>query len=184
MTDDETTGYADERRRLMVVLERERNQLIRNIETCRIRDIDRPFIGEWSLKDIVGHISSWEAEVVVSIRQVRDGQSPDLLRFAPSRVPEWNADHVERKRSLHFWDLFQQLQAGRKRLLEEVAQLTDEQIGADGAVAGLLLQATLDHDRHHWHDIAAKLAGMAGARAAERASIPAETAAASEERAN
>jgi len=181
MADDETTGYADERRRLLVALERERNQLIRNIETCRIRDIERPFIGEWSLKDIVGHVSSWEAEVIVSLRQLRDGKSPDLLRFAPDRVPEWNADHVERKRSLNFWDLYQQLISGRQRLLDEVAQFDDEAIGADGAVAGRLLRATLDHDRHHWHDIAANLAGMAGARAAERSSIPEDTAGVNEE---
>jgi hypothetical protein len=181
MADEETTGYADERRRLTVALERERGQLIRNIETCRIRDIDRPFIGDWSLKDIVGHVSSWEAEVIVSLRQLRDGKSPDLLRFAPSRVPEWNEDHVERKRSLHFWDLYQQLSDGRQRLVDEIAQLSDEAIGAEGSVAGRLLQATLDHDRHHWHDIAAKLAGMAGARSASGASIPAETAGVTDE---
>ena len=62
---DDMIGNADERRRLLGELELERNQLMRNIETCRIRDIDRPFIGSWSLKDIVGHIASWEAEVVI-----------------------------------------------------------------------------------------------------------------------
>ena len=176
MAEDDARSYADERRRLLNDLERERNQLIRNIETCRIRDIDRPFIGEWSLKDIVGHISSWEAEVIVALRQIHEGKQPDLLRFEPGRVDEWNRDHVERKRSLHFWDLYQQLKAGRDRLNDEIAQMSDDEIGADGSVAGRLLQATLDHDRTHWHDIAAKLAGMSGARAPRETSIPAETA--------
>ena len=63
---DDMIGNADERRRLLGELELERNQLMRNIETCRIRDIDRPFIGSWSLKDIVGHIASWEAEKVTA----------------------------------------------------------------------------------------------------------------------
>lgn len=174
MAEDDTRTYADERRRLLSDLERERNQVIRNIETCRIRDIERPFIGEWSLKDIVGHISSWEAEVIVALRQLAEGKQPDLLRFEPSRVAEWNRDHVERKRSLDFWDVYQQLKAGRERLHEEIARLSDEELGADGSVARRLLQATLDHDRTHWHDMAAKLAGMAGARAPAEVSIPAE----------
>ena len=54
--DDDARALVDERRRLLHELEVERNQLIRNIETCRIRDIDRPFIGDWSLRDIVGHV--------------------------------------------------------------------------------------------------------------------------------
>ena len=38
---ENTQNAAEERRRLLHELEVERNQLIRNIETCRIRDIDR-----------------------------------------------------------------------------------------------------------------------------------------------
>ncbi|MFN8616112.1 MAG: hypothetical protein U0837_03365 [Dehalococcoidia bacterium] len=39
MTDDDARVLTDERRRLMHELEVERNQLIRNIETCRIRGL-------------------------------------------------------------------------------------------------------------------------------------------------
>jgi hypothetical protein len=176
VAEEDIRSFADERRRLLNDLERERNQLVRNIETCRIRDIDRPFIGDWSLKDIVGHVSSWEAEVVVALRQIAEGKQPDLLRFEPGRVDEWNRDHVERKRSLNFWDVYEQLKAGRERLSDEIAQLSDEEIGADGSLSRRLLQATLDHDRTHWHDIAAKLAGMAAAKQPAAASIPEEAA--------
>lgn len=176
MSEDDVRTYADERRRILVELERERNQLVRNIETCRIRDIERPFIGDWSLKDIVGHVSSWEAEVIVAFRQLRDGQNPDLLRFDPARVDEWNRDHVERKRSLNFWDVYQQLRAGRERLLRQLSEMSDEDVGAEGTVGHRILQATIDHDRTHWHDIAAKLAGMPGARPPAEASIPADAA--------
>ena len=76
MADDDARNYGDERRRLLGELELERNQLIRNIETCRIRDIDRPFIGDWSLKDIVGHVVSWEAEYMGALRDIRSGNRP------------------------------------------------------------------------------------------------------------
>ena len=63
-------------------LDLEFHQVIRNVETCRIRDIERPFIGDWSLKDIVGHLASWEAEVVtLAARDLRDGRRPKILDF-------------------------------------------------------------------------------------------------------
>ena len=35
-----------------------------------------PFIGEWSLKDIVGHVATWEAEVVTALREFARGPPP------------------------------------------------------------------------------------------------------------
>jgi hypothetical protein len=176
---DDMPGSTDERRRLLHELEVERNQLVRNIETCRIRDIERPFIGEWSLKDIVGHVASWEAEVVAALRELREGVRPAVLDFDESRLDEWNRDHVERKRELNFWSVLEQLRAGRARLGEELDRFSDEELTADGSTSGLLVRSVIDHDLEHWHEIAAVLAGMEGARATRPISVPAETHAAS-----
>ena len=117
MPEDDPRTLADERRRLLSRLDVERNQLVRNIGFCRIRDIDRPFIGEWSLKDVVGHIASWEAEVVTALRELREGKRPRLLDFGSDAVDEWNNDHVGRKRDLDFSSVFDQLRGGRVRRL-------------------------------------------------------------------
>ncbi len=161
---DDTPGYADERRRLLHALDVERAQLIRNIETCRIRDIERPFIGDWSLKDIVGHVASWEAEVVAALRQLARGKQPALLDFDDPARDTWNRDHVERKRGLEFWNVIDQMKAGRERLLETLDEVSDEDLAADGSTYGRLVQSTIDHDREHWHGIAAALAGIEGSR--------------------
>jgi hypothetical protein len=172
---DDMPGRADERRRLLHQLEVERNQLTRNIETCRIRDIEHPFIGEWSVKDIVGHVASWEAEVVTALRELREGRRPALLDFEESNLDHWNQDHVERKRALNFWSILEQLRDGRQRLLEEIDRFSDEELTDDGSTAGLLVLSVIDHDREHWHEIAARLAGMAGVRHTGPVSVPAET---------
>lgn len=164
MVDDDSRTRADERRRLLGELELERNQLVRNIETCRIRDIERPFIGEWSLKDIVGHVATWEAEALTALRHLRAGLRPAILDIDRSEVDEFNADHVERKRDIDFWSIFEQLKGTRARLLDEIAEIDDETLVADGSVHAAIIRSVTDHDRHHWHDIAAKLAGMPGAR--------------------
>jgi hypothetical protein len=174
MSDDDARGRADERRRLLAELELERKQLLRNIETCRIRDIERPFIGQWTLKDIVGHVASWEAEVVAALREVREGRRPALRDFDRTKLDEWNQDHVERKRDLNFWSMLEQLRGGRARLLEELALVSDEDLTAEGSYFVRLVQSSVDHDRNHWHDIAAILAGMSGARHSGAQSVPEE----------
>lgn len=174
MVDDDIRSLADERRRLMSRLETERNQLIRNIETCRIRDIDRPFIGEWSLKDIVGHVASWEAEVVTALREQAEGRRPTLLRFELANLDEWNNDHVQRKRDLGFSSVFEQLRGGRVRLLEELATVPDDQLAVEQSIPHRLVLSVIDHDIEHWHEIAARLAGMEGVRRTGPTSVPEE----------
>jgi len=166
VSDDDVRARADERRRLLGELELERNQLVRNIETCRIRDIERPFIGEWSLKDIVGHVASWEAEFVSAVRDVRAGKPSPLKEFDESQRDHWNQDHVERKRDLNFWSVMEQLRGGRHRLLDELDGVSDEDLTAEDGEYTAIVRAAIDHDREHWHQIAAVLAGMAGVRKA------------------
>jgi len=174
VAEDDIRTMADERRRLLARLALERNQLLRNIETCRIREIDRPFIGEWSLKDIVGHIASWEAEVVAAFREERQGKRPALLDFDNATIDQWNHDHVERKRELNFWSVLEQLRGGRARLLEEIEQVSADEIATEDSIHNRLVLSVIDHDREHWHEIAARLAGMSGARHTGPQSVPEE----------
>lgn len=164
MGDDDVTTYSDERRRLLGELELERKQLLRNIDFCRIRDISRPFIGEWSLKDIIGHIASWEHEVVDAFRELRRSQRPGLLDFDEARVEGWNREQAEHKRELDFVTAVDQLNSGRENLLQQIASLADEELAAEGSFYANLIHSTIAHDRDHWHEIAAKLAGAQGVR--------------------
>ena len=164
MSDDDIRARADERRRMLNELELERNQLIRNIETCRIRDIDRPFIGEWSLKDIVGHVASWEAEYVAALRDVREGRKPRTDELGGDREESWNAEQVHSKRDSQFWDVLEQLNVGRAALLGALDEFSDDELTDEAADASRLVKELIAHDRRHWHEIAAKLAGLAGVR--------------------
>lgn len=164
MSDDDARVLTDERRRLMHELEVERNQLIRNIETCRIRDIERPFVDQWSVKDIVGHVASWEAEFILALREIRAGERPALLDLDANHRNQWNQDHVERKRDLNFWSVLEQLKGGRARLVEELTHFTDEELAAEDSHLGAIVRVATEHDREHWHRLAAHLAGLENER--------------------
>lgn len=176
MAEDDPRSLVEERRLIIGRLELEFNQLVRNVETCRIRDIDRPFIDEWSLKDIVGHVATWEAEVLKALRELREGRHPELFDFDESLLDHWNQDRVDRKRELGFQSVFEQLHGGHQRLLEEIELLSDDDVATIGSVHNKLIQGTIDHLVEHWHDIAAKLAGMEAARPVSPRAVPEETA--------
>ena len=162
--EEDSRSFSDERLRLLHEMEVERNQLVRNIETCRIRDIEHRFIDDWSLKDIVGHINSRESEVVAGFHDLKNGKPPESLDLDQERTNDWNQDHVERKRSIPFWSLYEQFHGGRERLLAEIGEVSDEDLGTEGSIHNQLARSVIDHDREHWHQIAAQLAGMGGVR--------------------
>ncbi len=176
MSDDDVTSLADERRRLFGELELERNQLLRNIDFCRIRDIEHPFIGEWSLKDIVGHIATWEAHIVTALGELAAGRRPELMDFQGGRLDVWNQDHVERNRSLDFGAVVAQLKDGRQRILDAASRIPDDELLTEGSVYLKLLRYLAAHDREHWHLIAAKLAGAPGVKRPVPVSLPEEIA--------
>ncbi|MCK9520560.1 MAG: hypothetical protein M0R74_16275 [Dehalococcoidia bacterium] len=173
MSDDNARTLADDRRRLLHEMEVERNQVWRNIEWCRIRDIDRPFVARWSLKDIVGHLTTHESEVVTAFRDLREGRRPTY--FDITDIDRWNHDHVERKQAVDFWSLLEQLRGSRTRLLEELALVSNEDLTNDATPENRLVRSVIEHDRAHWHEIAARLAGMEGARPASSERNPAAT---------
>ena len=164
MAENDTRTHADERRRLIGQLEKDRAQLLRNIETCRIRDIESPIVGEWSLKDIVGHISYWETTITVNLINLREGRdtSSQIFTISESELQLLNEENVSRRRPDLFWQLLDELNEGRGTLMSEVSLLTDNDLGEDGTKERDLVSAVFMHEREHWRLIAAYLAGLGG----------------------
>ena len=71
---------------------------------------------------------------------------------------------MERKRDLNFWSVLEQLRGGRVRLFEELPGSATTRSTTEDSVLNRLVPSVIDHDIEHWHEIAARLAGMAGVR--------------------
>ena len=98
MVENDTRTYSDERRRLIGQLEKDRAQLLRNIETCRIRDIETPIVGGWSLKDIIGHVVFWETQKTEQLTALREENKISFLKQTTEEVDELNKKNVLRRR--------------------------------------------------------------------------------------
>lgn len=159
MNADDIRVRADERRRLLAEFELERNQLVRNIETCRLRDITHPFIGSWSVLDIIEHVASTEAAATTSLRAFRGGAAQSAPEFECNSAPA-----VAGRDLSQLWPALERLRQTREDLLAVMAEFSDEELTGEGSFPPALVKACKEHDKLHWHEIAAKLAGMAGVR--------------------
>ena len=76
---------------LLQALEDEREAFLDAIDNL---DDDAFFIpgvvGEWSIYDILTHLSRWEAELVRLLWQVKQGQRPTTVHFTQKNVDETN----------------------------------------------------------------------------------------------
>src|SRR3990172_8047677 len=50
-----------------------------------------PMHGEWSAKDIVAHVSSWNEMSALDMRRLARGHVPCIAAFREADVNEWNA---------------------------------------------------------------------------------------------
>jgi DinB superfamily len=119
----------------------------------------RPVIGEWSVKDVLGHLSAWEAEIIHGIEQFMHGDRPDLLDIAD--VDTWNGEQARQRWDRSLEDVKGELMSKRKRLLDLVSALPDEALARLGPPPCAhpfipdMLNAIAEHDREHWAALAA-----------------------------
>jgi hypothetical protein len=68
-------------------LEDEREKFMDSIEGLSDEALQTPgVVGEWSIKDIMTHLSAWEAELVKLLWQVKQNQKPSTAHFSDVAV--------------------------------------------------------------------------------------------------
>jgi len=80
-------------------------------------------IGTWSFKDLQGHISSWEEEVIDMLQVQLSGQEAN---FAPRVVDEWNALEVVKKNIIPLEDIQTNFNQTHQQLVELAWELPEE----------------------------------------------------------
>jgi hypothetical protein len=82
--------------------------------------------GDWSAKDLIGHIAFWEEIALVTLEAWLRGMRPPIAEtFAPGGVDELNAWNQERK---HDWSLERvrsDSEATHGRLISGIERMTD-----------------------------------------------------------
>jgi hypothetical protein len=84
--------------------------------------------GDWSAKDLVGHIALWEEVAEAVLDAWRRGAALDLaVAFAPGGTDGMNAWNQERKARWSLQRVQRDAQETHRKLMSELKKLTDEE---------------------------------------------------------
>jgi hypothetical protein len=85
-------------------------------------------VGDWSVKDILNHLSHWEAELVTLLWQVQQGQKPFVTSHSVEVIEklnqQWYLEGFERSLEMVMADF----RGVRKQTIRRVEALTDDDL--------------------------------------------------------
>jgi Mycothiol maleylpyruvate isomerase N-terminal domain len=104
--------------------------------------------GDWSVKDVMAHVSTWEEEALEQLPVIARGGRPP--RYAASGgIDAFNARMHERKRGLPLAEVRRLLAGSHRRLVELVAGAPEEQLVGESRYLRRLRLDTYGHYRLH-----------------------------------
>jgi hypothetical protein len=103
-----------------------RRQIIETILSTPEEKMDQPFLGIWTLKDLLAQLVGWDISNLDAIKNLLTGQLPAFFLYVDKDWQEYNAQLAERYREQDFQVLLQALIDSHIRLLEFVEGLPDE----------------------------------------------------------
>jgi hypothetical protein len=107
-----------------------------------------PVVGDWSVKDILAHIVSWEEYTLLDLQRLARGHMPALASFNERDVDSFNALVMSLRRDFPLDQVMQELEANRKATIAALDALPDERL-AQGRFARVWASVTAGHDHEH-----------------------------------
>jgi len=141
---------------LLAAMDTARSDLLRQIDRIPMSERDtRPIMGDWTLKDVLGHMTDWDLYALKALRAIRE--SRPLPYVAESDVDEVNAQQVAARREQTWDQAWADFQNVRAKVIDALADWYDEQLACAvdypsdwGRTAyGWFVSQTAEHDREH-----------------------------------
>ena len=82
-------------------------------------ELEQPgVIGDWSVKDILAHVTSWDNEALKHLPLVIKGGRPERYSVKYGGINAFNAQMIEQKRGLSLATIVKEFEETHRRLLE------------------------------------------------------------------
>lgn len=105
--------------------------------------------GEWSVKDILAHVTAWEKEALRYLPVIQAGKRPPRYSLAYGGIDAFNAQVAAEKRAESLSSIRADMEDIHRRLIAYVADAPDEQITAETRFRRRLRLDTYSHYREH-----------------------------------
>lgn len=137
-----------DRDELLSMLQESRKELASAIQGLPEDKLTVPLTGDWSTKDIMGHITAWDEFTVSDLRRISRGRLPCLAAFREADVDNWNAFLIRPRKLFPLPQIQAEFEEGRA---EMVAVLKDLPAGllAQGQMVRNIFTIMSNHEKDH-----------------------------------
>jgi len=150
-------------------LNQERTILIDEIQGLPDSTLNQKgLVGEWSIKNVLAHLNSWEQVVVQMLpERLATGVTPKVLSDSVADEDAWNAQEVNSSEHMTPQEQLAQFQQTRQDLLQLIHDIGEEGLQRShpwaswqGTVAEYILEAIGEHEREHRESVLAAIQSL------------------------
>jgi len=105
--------------------------------------------GDWSVRDIIAHVTWWEEEALTYLPLILAGGKPPRYSVTYGGIDAFNTRMTELKRGLSLSEVLQQQQDTHRRLIEFIQQAPEDQFIRETRFRRRLRLDTYGHYSEH-----------------------------------
>ena len=109
-------------------------------------------VGHWSVKDLLGHIATWDDELVRAVERFQhEGEKTSYGDEAA--IDRFNEAEAEKRRGLSLGQVWDEMRRSHRRLLQFLQGLPEEAYAPGTYTGDCIATDSLGHYREHWEDL-------------------------------
>jgi hypothetical protein len=120
-----------DRQALIAAIENSRAELNAALEGLTVEQLMAPgAAGEWSVKDILAHITAWEVDLLTNLGRVKRGQKPGRIVWDAAAIEDQNAKWWAEYRDRPLERVMEDFRGVHRQVLRQVAAMSDKDLAA------------------------------------------------------
>jgi hypothetical protein len=113
------------------------------------RLVEPGVMDNWSVKDILAHVTTWEEEALKHLPLIVEGGRPPRYSMEYGGIDAFNAQMTEQKRGLSLADVRRQLDETHRRLVDFIRSAPEDQLARETRFRRRLRLDTYGHYPKH-----------------------------------
>jgi hypothetical protein len=113
---------------LLRAAEHEYRALRASIEDLDERRLTEVWLGDWSVKDIVAHISGWHRELAPALERLARGERPNPQGVSYDDVDAWNAKFAAARKATSAREVLNDLERSHADFMRAAAAVPTERL--------------------------------------------------------
>jgi hypothetical protein len=152
-----------EKEEILDQLDSSREQLLVLLEPLSDEALLQPGVmGEWSVADILAHLTAWESELVTALLQIDKGKKPERWLSANADVEGYNAGRYAENKGRDLDRIFADWHNVRLKLEEWLDSFSEDELNNpkryswanNHSLVQIIMETSFEHEVEHLPEIA------------------------------